>query len=327
MREISYYFGIFDFDGTAAKTFSLNKKGIGVNQAYKIACGEIFGCPLGLSLFDKVGGLQNRAPSEFVDAILEAGNRDQLIAKAREYAQKHRTELDGYIPRGKGVDLTWNNGCFSSFITELLVRVKLRLLTAQIGTPCDDGTLWPNPCMGFVELWRSLLAFNETSTEVKFVPGIISSGHDFFIKQCFAMWGLPEPEFMVTDDTMRSDACTHLSAVQKMKPQVGPVRIFCEQWLKKQERNIDGDPLSCIEGRGFYGGDALQADGGLAENLDLCFLWFNPEGKIRVNPQSKIVNVKDWRDIIDLLTSEKAIDMMMAGTPFVRIAHTLFSRS
>jgi hypothetical protein len=321
-----FYFALFDFDGTAGETFKpAGKNGIGVNEAYRMACDEIFGHPTGSNLFGKVGGLQNRAPTEFMSAILEIGERDKLIAKARGYHRRHGAKLAGYVPSGKGGGLAWDEGNSLSVITELFVRVKLKLLTAQIGMSCEDGSLWPSSCPGFIDLWRGMLAFNETSSDVKFVPGIISSGHDIFIQRCFRMWGLPEPGLMVTDDTMRSPAYAHLSVAERTKPQVGPVRVLCEQWLKKQGRIVDGDPLSCIEGRGFYGGDGLQADGKLAENLGLCFLWFNPEGKYRGSSRThQVVNVRDWREIIGSLTSRKGVGMMRVGLPFAHIARTVF---
>lgn len=320
MRRFSY-FAFFDFDGTAGDTFKPNRNGIGVNEAYKMACDKIFGTDF--AHFERAGGLQNRGPVEFVSAILENGERDKLIERAHVYLQKHKGELDGYVPAGKGASLVWD-GDPLSVISELLVRVKLKLLTAQIGGASRDDN-WPKPCPGFVEFWRGILAFNEVSPIVKFVPGIVSSGHDLFIRECFKMWGLPEPALMVTDDTMRSPVCAHLPLAERIKPRVGPVRILCEQWLKEQKRNIGHeDPLSCIAGRGFYAGDSLATDGDLAKNLDLCFLWFNPEGKETGSFAGQVVKVSDWREIIGLLTSRKAVSMMTVGVPFRHIAQTLF---
>ena len=312
------YFAVFDFDGTAAETFKPSLNGVGVSQAYRMACAGIFGHPLGAELYDAVGGLQNRTAGELVAAIFGAGDSTTLIASARTCLHEEGPTLTGYVPPGKGASLEWNERQPLAVITELCVRLKLRILTAQIGMPCEDGSRWPSPCAGFVNFWRALLNVSG-SAGVRLVPGIVSSGHDYFIDRCFAMWGLPAPQFKVTDDTMRGPACATIPARERAKPHVWPVRLLCEQWLASRGERFAGDALDVIGGRGFYAGDCPRADGGLAENLGLAFLWFNPERKDPGSLKAKVVNVINWSDLINPLLSDKALDMMSEGLPFAQI--------
>jgi len=308
-----HYFILLDYDETIANTFRQNRNGIDVTQAYQIACDQIFGC----RIFEQVGGLKNRTPGELVATILSAEN-EHVLTNAHNYLDKKNGEnLGEHIQFVQDADLI-----------ELLVSAKLELLMAQIGTPCHDDSLWPNPCPGFVDLWKAMATFNERHSKVKLVPEIVSSGHDLFIKKCFKLWGLSEPTLMVTDDTMRSIACNHLLAEERRKPHIGPVRILCAQWLEQQGIVNSDDPISCIQGRGFYGGDCLRMDGQLAMNLKLPFFWFNPEGKNleSINKQNgRIVHVRNWQKVVNLLlVSEKAADMMMTGIPFSEMVDNLF---
>ncbi len=321
------YFAVFDFDGTIAQTFKPPVDGVGVNEAYRMACAAIFG-PQGYDLFDAVGGLQNRTPRELVTAILATGKSEALIASARDCLRREGSALAGYVPPSvEGASLEWNDRDPLPVITELCVRIKLRTLTAQIGTPCEDGSPWPNPCAGFVEFWRALLAFGVTSLSrgVELVPGIVSSGHDYFIDQCFSMWELPAPRLKITDDTMRSPLCDAIPAHERGKPHVWPVRLLCEQWLRNRGEWSAEDALNVIGDRGFYAGDDPRADGGLAENLGLPFLWFNPERKASGNLTAKTVQVKNWNDLTNPLFGEEATTMMSEGLPFLEIVQTVLS--
>ena len=120
--KVYHYFALFDFDETIGKTFEPNKRGVDVTQAYKIACGQIFQCPV----FEQVGGLKNGTPGELVRAILNTDKKDMLMTAALDYLDREcRDNLNGHVQLKADTDT-------STVITELLIRVKLRLLMAQI---------------------------------------------------------------------------------------------------------------------------------------------------------------------------------------------------
>jgi hypothetical protein len=101
-----------DFDGTMADTIlKKSRNRIGVNEAYRMAVEKMLGSK-GRRLFDKIGGLSNRAPMELILALADGGAN--FVSDFTEAAEK-------------------------------LVRFKLDILLQEIGHD------WPKPCEGFCE--------------------------------------------------------------------------------------------------------------------------------------------------------------------------------
>lgn len=59
---------LFDFDGTCFKTFDKSPAGLDVNLATEKAIYNIFG-PKGIHIYNEIGGLCNRAPSELITTM------------------------------------------------------------------------------------------------------------------------------------------------------------------------------------------------------------------------------------------------------------------
>ena len=301
-----------DFDGTIAQSFVPSPNGIGINEAYRLACDDIFG-PRGLMLYDGLGGLQNRAPIELVEVMLEAGSRADLIRRAEYFLNHERAALEGGVPNGKGASLDWEVNSHSLVMAEMLVRVKMRHFWPEIGSRFPDGRIWPEPCAGFLEFYREFRSFAERSAtpEIRIELGILSSGHDHFITKCFQAWEVPCPDLLVTDDLMRSSACQHMAPEKKTKPAVGPFEMLQRQWSQKFGEEQE-------ESRALYVGDSVKSDGGLAENLGICFVWFNPAKQAQPNFSGDIHSIADWRELEPILRPQ-TIDRLEQGVNLSRI--------
>lgn len=272
---------LFDFDGTAFKTFVPSPGSLGINEAYYLACADIFGGQ-GVKVYDEIGGLNNRGPIELVTNLLAHGNREYLLRQAELFLHEQSSSLSGFVPEGLGLPLTWEGNDEVLVVAELLVRTKMRYLLTQIGERLPEGGRWPEPCTGFIEFCKES---NAAGTRL----GILSSGHHLFIEKCFEMYDLPCP-VLITDDTMRSSLAADIPVAERTKPQTGPFRMLEREWLKKFGHKLEQD-------RSIFIGDGLVADGGLASNVGIPFVWFNPDrkpGDLGKNGTS----ISDWRELL-----------------------------
>jgi FMN phosphatase YigB (HAD superfamily) len=270
-------------------------------------------------LYDKIGGLQNRTPVEVVDALLEAGNRRVLISRALSFLLRERTSLEGFVPKGKGASLGHGTNRSSLLIAEILVRVKMRHFWVEIGSRFPDSDrIWPEPCAGFLEFYREFRAFGElhATDEMPVELGILSSGHDTFITRCFEVWGVPCPDLLVTDDLMRSSACRHMAPENRNKPAIGPFEMLQREWKRKFEGELEVS-------RSLYVGDSVKSDGGLALNLGIPFVWFNPAKQAVSGFGGDILCISDWRELEPLL-HPWTIERMKDGVSLTRIMKEVF---
>ncbi len=148
--------------------------------------------------------------------------------------------------------------------TEQFVEQKLSYLLPEI-TP-----EWPKLYPGFRE-------FFQRASELSIDIGIISSGHDSFIRKAFEVHGIT-PDILVTSDIIRS---RRMPQRPRYKPNPYQFAEGHLQWLKK---SVDGDPLApenreiVIRGaqdkqRIVYIGDDPVKDGGLAERVGIPFIF------------------------------------------------------
>jgi len=100
---------LVDFDGTIAQTFVPSPRNLGITEAYRLSCEDIFG-PEILPLYDSIGGLQNRGPIELVSTFLRLGDEELLIEKAELFLKREINLLTGFVPDSKGASLEWKNG-------------------------------------------------------------------------------------------------------------------------------------------------------------------------------------------------------------------------
>jgi len=303
-------FFFFDFDNTVAHTFLHipNESDNIVVGAYGQALNMIWEKDA-FELLHSVNGLKNRAPGELIRAILEQaekelpGSRQSLITKAKaafhdKFMGKPMNErLSACVASGKGFPWIWDDKKPEQTITEFLVRAKLNTLLVKIGEH------YPTPCPGFVQFYQKLRCQEPGSYNVS---GIISSGHEVFIKQTFAAWKIKCPCLLLTDDDLRGS--TKIDYVQAAKPNPILVDMLYRIWLKSQFSSLAARQFQefkeVAKARTIYFGDDLNKDGGLAKNAGVRFGYFNPNydpEKGNENAGSGNFVFYDWRQAIEIL--------------------------
>ena len=308
------YLIAFDFDGTVAKTYEKSPKGIGINEANRLAINDIFG-QKGLDIFDNLGGLKNKAPSELIRNIIISGGRT-LLDYAQTFFNHNFDHLNQFVPSEKSVPLVWNYEILDKVISELFVRQKLHYLMDQIGTQFPDGSVWPGPCKGFIEFWQYLQLLNkEIGGLIR--TAIISSGHDYFIKKVFRTWSISLPDILVTEDDIRGRKYPK-DIERRVKPGELPLALAHQEWLRMN--NLTGFHFNVIDAKLtrdkiLYFGDDLIKDGSLAYRAYIVFGLFTQEGKI--NQQFNTNSFSDWEIIVKHLQKWK--NKMLEGYSFNEI--------
>lgn len=221
-----------DFDGTCARTFDPSPNNIDVHVAYERAIVDTFG-KAALLQYREEGGLNNRAPSEITASLQPSADTEQQRAD-----------------------------------TEALISAKLGYLMGEIGVD-DSGTMWPKPVPGFLEFWQVLQSYR---ARTPIDTAILSSGHTEFITKTFNLWQAPQPDIIVSDDTMRGlpEGCLARGAV---KPDKLLMRVVQARWNQLRPASHGLPAAECI----FYAGDDVVKDGGLAKNSGVPFIHVPPE--------------------------------------------------
>jgi hypothetical protein len=292
---------VLDFDGNIARTFDPSPNQMNVNHAYNLAIQYLFGAEtFGHDPLALIGGLKNRAPSEIIGALFQL-NRDLLLRCKKIFASQTEI-LKDFVPAGKGVPLIWDETQTylnpQRLMAELLVRAKLLFLMKEI------NEYWPLPCTGFIDFIQALPRLEE-KTKIKPVTAILSSGHDEFIHNVYKIWGIPQPELMITDDDLRT--LNFPSEPERtVKPSPFLLDLVLVQWLAKQpECEPDNTNLTqflaMAKKRTIYFGDDPIKDGLLAKNAGVIFGWFNPLGKTATDLGEHFV-FSDWRQVPAIAT-------------------------
>ena len=314
------YLFVLDFDGTAANTFEPNPKGVGVHEAYQLAVKDIFG-QTGLEIYEKAGGLQNRAPEEIVSLILTENS--QMIRQAEAcFDQKNKT-LKRLVPEGKGASLEWisgDNKRLQKTIAEMLVLIKLSYLMDEIGTSFPDGAVWPQPCAGFLDFIRAIEGLRTEGLDIQ--NAIISSGHDEFIKKTFVVWGLDPLRIMLTDDDMRGRS--YPAEFQKrVKPSSYLFDIIQSQWIadgilfSEYARHIELI-FETRKGMMYFGDDWIK-DGGLARNAGVPFGLFDPEQNFDCKRGNCSFMFKDWRKVAEFFRQDDVRKLLGEGQSMAEV--------
>ncbi len=310
-----------DFDRTIAQTFTPRPGGIGVVEASARALDQLLGSDFGHRAMCKIREPQRLAPRELVEQAIRLGNRTSLMNSARSFIATCNGSLEQYVPVGKGIPLKWNEMDPFPVLTETFVRLKLSHLMDQIGGAFDRGDLWPLPCPGFLEFWKAFLELKTGSCAKDDILdfGIISSGHDKFIERCFHVWGVQCTELMVTDDDMRSEAYAKFAPEERAKPHRMVFDALCR---KLPQPEFFHDHLH-KNGNAVHVGDSLCADGGLAKNLNIPFVWFDPHEELTGSPPD-IFPVTDWKQLLPLL-EKKSLAMLRKGLPLSQVLRTILN--
>lgn len=301
MTDQPYLFG-FDYDGTVGDTFKPSAYGIGVKEAIELAVSHVFG-QQGQVLYNEAT-LETRdfwrsAPSELVSSLLLRDQELTLVAQARNFFFSEKDLLKGLVPEGKGVPLVWDEQNPLGILSELFVREKLRIFQSHIGT-YGEGDIWPKPCAGFADFWKGLNALQDRG--ITMTTAIISSGHEFFIQNTFKLWGLPQPDILITEDDVRG----RISAADLhrwVKPGPLPLELAYQAWLK--ERGISQEHVLTTSNDNqymWYFGDDARRDGVMALNAGIRFGHFHEDTpRLYLDRESKSVVFGDWAHINNLL--------------------------
>jgi hypothetical protein len=222
-----------DFDGTIAQTFQKSPNGIGVDEATEIAVDQLFG-PSNADTYKKNGGLRNRAPLEVVQE-LSPGVSNQEI---------------------------------ETLLTGLIVN-KLDILTAEIGTRFNDGSIWPRPVAGYVEFLENL---EHARTEGQYIDSLIlSSGHEAFIKKIYSAWNVQEPDYITAQETTVQHGLGHV-----VKPDSTLMKLAHTIWAESYGIRPSFIGFQVMKGRTVYVGDDDTKDGQLARNSGVTFALIDP---------------------------------------------------
>ena len=311
LRNIRFLF--LDFDQTVAQTFfhMPGAKNDMVTEAYEMALGMIWGND-SFELLEGVRGLQNRAPGELIRAILEneekmgdSEGRLYLIKTAKQKfadvylsGKKLNDILASCVPAGKGISWEWDDENPERIITEFLVRAKLNHLLQKI------GPYWPLPCPGFPQFYRKLPVL-EQKHGVKIVLGVISSGHEIFIKKTFSCWGIECPASLLTDDDLRG---SDIDLAKAAKPNPILLDMLYKIWLKNQGLVLTDDQFLAFKeearAKTVYFGDDPNKDGQFARNAGVKFGHHDPKFDPDLQnsqPSAEKIIFYDWRQVSGLL--------------------------
>lgn len=282
----TYVVGV-DYDGTLFDTKAPSPDGIGLEEGHTYAIQTIFGRE-GLDFYRSQGGLLNRAPSEVISSIVEN-------PRFRNIACQQFPQLDRQIDLAE----------FASNLTELFIHFKLQVFLNEISQE------WPLPFPG---VRNFLSAINELRKEgIPLDWGILSSGHQSFIKKTLKTHQIPFPDAMVTDDDIRPLANPE-DPKEKVKPAPFPFRFFLERWLagsKVKDERLTTDPSYMI-----YIGDDLKKDGGLATNVGIPFGWFRNGSPLPATfyqdfPEGSF-SFSNWNSVAKFLKESK--ELLRLGT-------------
>lgn len=201
-------------------------------------------------------------------------------------------------------------------ITEDFVAAKLAILVPEISPE------WPLLYPGVKDFFRQV-----DMGDIPLDIAIVSSGHDGFIKQVFAVNDLPDPEILVTSDILRSRT---QPLRERYKPSPYQLAEAHRQWENREYGYELRFPVpNSYIGRGHdkgriaYMGDDPKKDGGLARNARIPYIYV-PFTKPGFDPDetSGQLMVEDFNDLSDMLKEQS--EAMRSGESFARI---MFGRS
>jgi FMN phosphatase YigB (HAD superfamily) len=156
-----------------------------------------------------------------------------------------------------------------------ITKQKLAILLNQIGTVLPDGQTWPPTVAGFEAAWQ---AINDGRRRP--VTAIISAGYTNFIQACFEESGLPQPDCIVSSDTIESMAL-NLPLHRLSKPD----SLFMRLAMTSLQSSVD-----CPIERTIFVGNDTFSDGQLAKNTGSEFVLI----KTTENPSG-------WEKVVDIL--------------------------
>lgn len=179
--------------------------------------------------------------------------------------------------------------------TEDFVEIKLSYLVSEINEN------WPRLYPGAKDFFN--FAY---SGQIPVDIGIVSSGHDDFIKRVFEVNDIPSPDILVTSDILRR---RRMPERDRHKPNPYQLAVAHRLWqtMQNDNGNVDFGNLNSVseKDRMIYVGDDSVKDGGLAIRSRIPFVYtpFTKDGYIPREElgQTQVHNFDELSEI--LLTS------------------------
>jgi hypothetical protein len=221
-----------DYDGTTNDTGEEAPGIKTVNDGYKEGLDEAFGSEA-VDVFVAQGGHNHRTPPQIVEDVATAL---KLGLEPADLLSK----------------------------SEQVVDIKQSILFDQIGVRLTDGSLWPRITDGFREYWEGIYTASAGGSLID--TAVLSSGHTPFIKKSYAVHGLPQPDFMVTEEVINEFLLNSIPPEYRSKPAPLPLSILKIAWAASYGRAIHESGLSqSMNSQILLVGDSKRADGGLAK--------------------------------------------------------------
>lgn len=306
------YLILFDFDGTQFDTFSPGPKGLGVREASYLAINDVLGANAA-SVYATRSDLYNYAPSEIVNLFTSNGQSRAIQEQANEFHCNNRDSLTEVVPKDKGVVLSGVNS--NAEISELLVRQKLKYLVGQVGDLTASGEIWPMPTRGFAEFWKLLNSLKEKNGEqFSITTGVVSSGHEVFIRKAFEEHHLTQPDILISEDDIRGRKNPPLEnpreAIRRYKPGLLPIALAHREWLKKLD--LTGNSFSLKDSKQsrekiMYFGDDLKKDGEMAFASDISFGHFKKDFDSPMQRDKKHITFGNWNEIGIIFSKKQSL--------------------
>jgi len=211
-----------DFDGTVAQTFEPSPSGINVEQASQQAIDVVFGASA-VDEYVRDGGLRNRAPLEVVKALAPDATPTELRVLQTSF-----------------------------------VNSKLGVLISDVGSEFEDGSTWPRPMPGYLDLQERIESARSEGALIDDL--ILSSGHKDFIDAVYASWGIPSPTHIIAEEAMRERGLGH-----RVKPSSVLMKVAHTVWADQYGVVFNRDIAADVRSRTVFVGDDPDKDGTLAK--------------------------------------------------------------
>ncbi len=227
------------------------------------------------------------------------------------------SELIELIINGAGIGL---EGININTATELFVQSKLRYLLDEI------TFFWPVLYPGVRDF------FNDVRRgRIPVDIGIVSSGHDDFIKKTLKVNGIEPPDILVTSDELRRRYNKFSPPRFKPNPyQIAVAHKKWESWDKRQEGRIaENGWVSSNAGKEgmVYVGDDPEKDGKLADRSRIPFIFVPFSGKdFSPDPDKGQMAVADFHELREVFKINKkkieegvSMSEILLGKPYEEI--------
>lgn len=315
------YLLLFDFDGTQFDTFVPGPRGLGVREATYLAINDVLGEKAAVGYADR-SEIHNFAPTEIVNLFYSNVQGRSMRENAYNFYSSNIDSLRDLVPSGKGASLAWVEGENTAVISEMLVRQKLKYLLDQVGEKTTNGDSWPMPTRGFEDFWNNINSIQQTNRgEVKVSTGVVSSGHENFIRKVFDQRRLNQPDIVVTEDDIRGRKYPPLEnpreAVRRYKPGLLPMALGHREWLKTQEMTGNNFSISGAyqsRDRIIYFGDDLKKDGEMAFASKIMFGHYKKDAEEPLRYNNAHITFSNWGEIGKLI--KKRSDLLSEGASF-----------